>query len=1107
MKLVAGVISVLVAAALAVPVAMSQESVCDGLDTDLNDLLDDDCDRSCDAPRALPLPSLLTDALGASERPDLAWNGEVYGLAWVDDRSGTRRACFDRLDRDGTLIGGGHCYSGFGQNVGEVSLTWADGEWGLAFREEGSGDLFLLQMYPNGQVIDNRTISTDNVTGLTPGALAYFRDRYVLAFEQTTLSQPGAYLYVGSKSRTVGLWRIDDSPAGARDPSLAPGLVYQPGYPGLAMAWEDARDTQERIYVALVRMFDDTVSKISEDIPASPTGGDLGGAGRPSVAWDGSQYAVAYEQFIYAGPGFGATRVEFLRLDTGGAITVPGTLLTGLNHGGPSLVWTGEEHLLAYRNAQVVMPAPVGAYLLRLSPLGAAIGEAILVEEFTGGDPALAWSGLEPLLVYSRRISTEPFNSELGASLLRCCDDADGDGVNECSGDPNDADPLDHPEAVERCDARDNDGDGSTDEGCANVCSGPTAEEPLHASAGLYYARITSQLNVLAASPAGLGASYDVLYHPYDVGSPVFEARDAQGALVLRQAIENGEADAVLFNGAEYALLREADDTGGHLTRYATDGQWLTDVAPPACGGPLLWTGAEYGCFEPRQVGFDFPLFFVRYDRVGRQIATGRQLFVPGTNFDVAWNGSDYLVVSASGGTGIGLRRVSATGVPGEWTGIEGNGGAVYQPHVVWNGAGYGLTWSESGDIVFTRLDAAAAEIGPRVAAGGPGNSMGPRLAWTGAEYGLVYTQEYSGLLGLRFARVSAEGQKLSEQDLPDAGWGDNSSPSLVWTGREYAVLFNFRQLAPTEGRPEVWLTRIRCCGLDADLDGAGLCDDCDDANAAVYPGAPQVCDGLNNDCSAPGWPDLAGTNEVDDDNDSVSECAGDCDDADGSRSPTYDEYCFDGVDNDCSGVEDDLDWDGDGRSPCAPWPLTDCNDRSNMEWGPPGETTGLRFLSHDTLTWDVPADLGQLQPALYRVVRGFSPGVFYPGTYLEYRCARLDDYPGLTATDPERPDVGEAFYYLVFAESRCGSGTLGRASDGTEYSLYGSNDPYCLYDRDGDLLDDYCLGDNCPLDRNPYQEDADQDWLGDVCDNCPATFNPDQADTDGDGIGDACDP
>ncbi len=45
----------------------------------------------------------------------------------------------------------------------------------------------------------------------------------------------------------------------------------------------------------------------------------------------------------------------------------------------------------------------------------------------------------------------------------------------------------------------------------------------------------------------------------------------------------------------------------------------------------------------------------------------------------------------------------------------------------------------------------------------------------------------------------------------------------------------------------------------DGDGDGSPLPLDCDDANNAVYPGAPQVCDAVNNNCLDPAWPSCAG--------------------------------------------------------------------------------------------------------------------------------------------------------------------------------------------------------------------------------------------------------
>jgi hypothetical protein len=93
--------------------------------------------------------------------------------------------------------------------------------------------------------------------------------------------------------------------------------------------------------------------------------------------------------------------------------------------------------------------------------------------------------------------------------------------------------------------------------------------------------------------------------------------------------------------------------------------------------------------------------------------------------------------------------------------------------------------------------------------------------------------------------------------------------------------------------------------GID-DIDGDGYGDasqggtDCNDDDAAINPGAEEICDGVDTDCDG----DTPTDETTDADADGFPEC-NDCDDDNDQVNPDGVEVC-DAADNDCNGVVDD---------------------------------------------------------------------------------------------------------------------------------------------------------------------------------------------------------
>ncbi len=199
----------------------------------------------------------------------------------------------------------------------------------------------------------------------------------------------------------------------------------------------------------------------------------------------------------------------------------------------------------------------------------------------------------------------------------------------------------------------------------------------------------------------------------------------------------------------------------------------------------------------------------------------------------------------------------------------------------------------------------------------------------------LTYTAAVSTLEGGDFyvegvttfeGTIEPGGSELWEVSFVPAGEGP-SSALLTITSND-----------PLRPEVSVSLTGTGTAVLLEDLDQDGYTvdeGDCDDENPAVYPGAEEICDGLDNDCDAAVDEEGETTFYADADgdgfgnpDDTVTTCeapegyvaaAGDCDDTDPTVYTDAPEQC-DGNDNDCDGSVDEgvlltfyEDGDGDG--------------------------------------------------------------------------------------------------------------------------------------------------------------------------------------------------
>jgi hypothetical protein len=130
--------------------------------------------------------------------------------------------------------------------------------------------------------------------------------------------------------------------------------------------------------------------------------------------------------------------------------------------------------------------------------------------------------------------------------------------------------------------------------------------------------------------------------------------------------------------------------------------------------------------------------------------------------------------------------------------------------------------------------------------AGSPMSRTGFTAVWTG--HSLLIWGGHSTVVGEGLYNTGAvydpsadtwQATSLSDAPVP------RENHSAVWTGTEMIVWGG-----SADGLYYDHGARYLTPSTDGDLDGFDECDgDCADADDAVHPGAPELCDGLDNDC------------------------------------------------------------------------------------------------------------------------------------------------------------------------------------------------------------------------------------------------------------------
>jgi hypothetical protein len=419
--------------------------ICDGVDNDCDDAVDEDCVALCSTATAWDPATRVTDDDTYPGFSDIVWTGTQFGATWHAVVGPNQyEIFFTRLSPTGQHLGSNVNLSEADGFSTLPAVAWTGTEFGVAWYDNRDGNyaVYFRRLDAEGNKLGPALRIIDSASSSTHPDLVWNGDSYGLSFRDYREGNPKVHFVrldpLGVKLGTEQ--RVSDSASIVYSPRLVwTGTEY-------GVAWDDRRHGDAEIYFTRI---DASGAKVGSDERLTTEGVSQ----RPALVSNGIGYGVAWQDDRH-----GNWEVYFARLYADGTMIGTETRLTTgtANADWPELAWNGFEYGISWRDFR---DGGNNLYHATLDPSGDPVGSDTQLTNTTQDayGMRMTWSGDAFGMAWH---DSRHGNAEIYFSRVGCCGDADADGYTACAGDCDDRNPNRNPGQAELCDGLDNDCDG-----------------------------------------------------------------------------------------------------------------------------------------------------------------------------------------------------------------------------------------------------------------------------------------------------------------------------------------------------------------------------------------------------------------------------------------------------------------------------------------------------------------------------------------------------------------------------------------------------------------------------------------------------------------------